>query len=156
MGAGVVTAGVAFAAALITQWGGASVALNVSQVGLQAFATFAAVCCAMAAWSAEGRQRKAWIAMTAGVAGWAIGAALWIYYESIAHQPPFPSLADAGYLMFPVGAAVAMMLFPVGYLGHSRIRFVLDGLIVAGALFEISWVFVLRSMLSPTSRVGSR
>ena len=39
-----------------------------------------------------------------------------------------------------------MVLFPIGYSGHSRTRFVLDGVIVAGALFEISWVFVLRSI----------
>ena len=37
-----------------------------------------------------------------------------------------------------------MMLFPIGYSGQSRARFVLDGMIVAGALFEISWVSVLR------------
>jgi diguanylate cyclase (GGDEF)-like protein len=146
VGAGAVVVGVAFAAALISRWGGESTAFNVSQIGLQAFATFAAICCAMAAWSADGRQRKAWIAMTVGVTGWAIGAALWIYYESIAHMPPFPSLADAGYLTFPIGVVLAMVLFPVGYSGHSRIRFVLDGFIVAGALFEISWVFVLRSI----------
>ena len=62
------------------------------------------------------------------------------------HQAPFPSLADAGYLLFPIGAGLAMVLFPIGYSGHSRTRFVLDGFIVAGALFEISWVLVLRSV----------
>jgi diguanylate cyclase (GGDEF)-like protein len=154
LGAGAVTVGVAFAATLIAQLGGPSVPVIVSQFGLQAFVTFAVVCSAMAAWSAKGRQRKAWICMTGGMAGWAIGAALWTYYESVAHEPPFPSLADAGYLMFPVGVAFAMVLFPVGYAGHSRSRFVLDGLIVAGALFEISWVFVLRGIfeVDDTSR----
>ena len=39
--------------------------------------------------------------MTAALSGWAIGEALWIYYESIAHQSPFPSLADAAYLLLP-------------------------------------------------------
>ena len=146
VGVGAVTAGVAFAAALISRWGGPSVTVNVSQWGLQAFVVFAVVCSALAARSATGRQRKAWICMTGGLTGWAIGAALWIYYDSIAHEPPFPSLADAGYLMFPIGAALAMVFFPVSYAGHSRIRFALDGLIVAGALFEISWVFVLRSI----------
>ena len=58
--------------------------------------------------------------------------------------------------MFPVGAGLAMALFPVGYSGHSRIRFVLDGLIVAGALFEISWVLVLRSIYESGARAGSR
>ncbi len=146
LGAGAVIVGVAFSAALITQWGGAAVSLQVSQVGLLVIAAFAVVCGATAARSAEGRQRQAWICMTVGMAGWTVGAALWIYYLSIADRSPFPSLADAGYLMFPVGAAFAMVLFPVGYSGHSRARFLLDGFIVAGALFEISWVFVLRSI----------
>src|SRR5215208_1003486 len=142
VGVGAVAAGVAFIATLLAQWGGPTVVSSVSQYGLLAFAVFAVVCCGLAAGSAAGRQRIAWIAMMAGLTGWAIGEALWIYYESIAHLPPFPSLADAGYLLFPIGAAVAMVLFPVGYSGHSRARFLLDGLIVAGALFEISWVLV--------------
>jgi diguanylate cyclase (GGDEF)-like protein len=144
VGVGAVVAGVAFATTLITQPGG--VASSVSQYGSLVLALFAVVCCGLAAKSAAGRQRKAWIAMAAGLTGWAIGAALWIYYEAIAHEPPFPSLADAGYLMFPIGAAVAMALLPVGYSGHSRARLALDGLIVVGALFEISWVLVLRSI----------
>jgi hypothetical protein len=95
VGVAAVAAGVAFATTLITQPGG--VALSVSQYGLLIFSLFAVMCSGLAAKSAAGRQRKAWIAMAAGLAGWAIGAALWIYYEAIAHQPPFPSLADAGY-----------------------------------------------------------
>ncbi len=145
-GIGVVAVGVLFSGTLIGRWGGETLASAVSQYGLLAFAVFAAVCTTRSARSAEGRQRKAWICLTVGLTGWAIGAALWIYYESVAHESPFPSLADAGYLMFPIGAGLAMALFPVGYSDHSRVRFVLDVLIVAGALFEISWVFVLRSI----------
>ena len=101
---------------------------------------------ALAARSAEGRQRTAWICLTIGLAGWAGGAALWIFYERVLHQSPFPSLADASYLLFPIGAGLAMVLFPAGYSGQSRTRFILDGFIVAGALFEISWVFVLQDV----------
>jgi len=114
--------------------------------GLLVFAVFAAVCGGLAAWSAGGRKRIAWISLTVGLAGWAFGSALWIYYKNVLHQSPFPSLADAGYLLFPIGAGLAMVLFPTGYSGQSRTRFILDGLIVAGALFEISWVVVLRSV----------
>jgi diguanylate cyclase len=152
VGAGAVVAGVAFAATLITGWGGPQAAAAVSVYGLLALGSFAVVCCALAARSAVGRQRTAWIAMTAGLAGWTVGEVLWIYFESVVHESPFPSLADAGYLMFPIGAAVAMALFPVGYTGHSRARFALDGLIVAGALFEISWVLVLRSIFESDGR----
>ena len=58
--------------------------------------------------------------------------------------PPFPSLADIGYLIFPVGACIGLAAYPVGHVGHSRTRLVLDGLIAAAALFQISWVLVLR------------
>lgn len=71
---------------------------------------------------------------------------LWLVYERVLQQSPFPSFADAGYLLFPIGAAFAMVLLPVGYSSHSRLRYLLDGFIVAGALFEISWVLVLRGV----------
>ena len=119
---------------------------SVAYYGLLAFAVFAAACCALAASSADGRQRRAWICLTIGLSGWAGGEALWIFYEQVLHQSPFPSLADASYLLFPIGAGLAIALFPVGYSGHSRVRVVFDGFIVAGALFEISWVLVLRGV----------
>ena len=146
VGVGAVTAGVAFAGTLVGRWGGYPTAKSVADYGLLVFAVFAAVCGVLAAWSADGRQRRAWICLTVGLAGWAGGEALWIFYERVLHQSPFPSLADASYLLFPIGAGLAMMLFPIGYSGQSRARFVLDGFIVAGALFEMSWVLVLRSV----------
>jgi diguanylate cyclase (GGDEF)-like protein len=146
VGVGAVIAGVAFAGTLIGQWGGYPVAKTVSDYGLLVLAVFAAGCSALAAASAGGRQRLAWICLAVGLSGWAGGEALWIFYEQVLQQSPFPSLADASYLLFPIGAGLAIALFPVGYSGHSRVRVVFDGFIVAGALFEISWVFVLRGV----------
>jgi diguanylate cyclase len=54
----------------------------------------------------------------------------------------------------PVGAGLAMVLFPIGYSGQSRARFVLDGFIVVGALFEISWVLVLQSVYNKGGTSG--
>ena len=120
----------------------------VAALGLPAFAVFAAVCSALAARSARDRQRSAWICLTIGLGGWALGEAIWAYYQLVLgmEQSPFPSVADVAYLIFPVGACLALVLFPVGYSGQSRTRLVLDGLIVAGALFAVSWVTVLRSV----------
>ncbi|HEX7427122.1 MAG TPA: EAL domain-containing protein [Mycobacterium sp.] len=146
VGIGAVTVGVAFAGTLIGRWGGYPTAKSVADYGLLVFAIFAAVCGALAARSANGRQRRAWICLTIGLAGWAGGEALWIFYERVLHQFPFPSLADASYLLFPIGAGLAMVFFPIGCSGQSRTRFVLDGLIVAAALFEISWVLVLQDV----------
>ncbi len=146
MGLGAVVLGVAFAGTLIGQWGGPPTAKSVADYGLLVFALFAAVCSALAARSANGRQRHAWICLTVGLSGWAGGEALWIFYEQVLGQSPFPSLADASYLLFPIGAGLAIALFPHGYSRHSRVRAVLDGFIVAGALFQISWVLVLRGV----------
>ncbi len=141
-------AGVAFAACLIGGWGGESTVRIVATLGLPAFAVFAAVCSGLAARSARDRQRSAWICLTIGLGGWAFGEAIWAYYQLVLgmEQPPFPSVADVAYLIFPVGACLVLVLFPVGYSGQSRTRLVLDGLIVAGALFAVSWVTVLRSV----------
>ncbi|HZA09102.1 bifunctional diguanylate cyclase/phosphodiesterase [Mycobacterium sp.] len=141
-------AGIVFAAWLIMGWGGASTVRIVDDVGLLIFAVFAAVCVGLAAWSARGRQRAAWFCLTLGIVGWVVGEAVRTYYQVVRGMAsaPFPSLADAGFLLFPVGACLALVFFPVGYAGRSQSRLVLDGLIVAGSLFFISWVTVLESV----------
>lgn len=156
IGVGAVTVSVVFAASLIQQWGGPATSKAVSEYGLLALAISAAVCSGFAAWSARGRQRQAWICLTVGLTGWACGAVLWVFYERVLEQSPFPSPADAGYLLFPIGAGLAMVLFPVGYSKHSRARFLLDGFIVAGALFEVAWMLVLRRIyeVGDTGLVG--
>ncbi|HET6731974.1 putative bifunctional diguanylate cyclase/phosphodiesterase [Mycobacterium sp.] len=135
---------IAFAAWAIAGWGGESTVRIVNESALVGFAVFATVCAGLAARSARGRERTAWIWLTVGLAGWAVGEALWAYYELVARTDPFPSVADAAYLLYPVCTCVALVLFPVGQSGLSRTRIVLDALIVAIALFEISWVTALQ------------
>ncbi len=108
----------------------------------------AAVFSAIAARSASGRLRLAWIAMTVALVAWGIGEAIWTYYELVLDQVPYPSVADAAYLMFPVGACVALLLFPSDQAGPFRGRVFFDGLIVAGSLFLVSWVTILGPLYS--------
>src|SRR6476620_1674549 len=86
--------------------------------------------------------------MTAGLLGWAIGEVIWSYYELVLgyEQSPYPSLADAFYLMYPVGAGVAVVLLSTSKTGRSRIRLGLDGLIVAASLFVVSWISVIENV----------
>ena len=83
--------------------------------------------------------------MAVGLAGWTLGECLWTYYEMVLHADPFPSVADAAYLLYPVGACVALLLLG-RQTGQPRFRLVLDGLIVAGALFEVSWVMGMQTV----------
>src|SRR3954470_7023317 len=128
----------------IVDWDVEPTVTVVSNAASVLFAVFATACAVRAAVHATGRKRLAWLSIGIGVGGWVAGSLVWGYLEMATDAPPFPSLADAGYLMFPVGACIGLAVYPVGHVGHSRTRLVLDGLIAAAALFQISWVLVLR------------
>jgi diguanylate cyclase (GGDEF)-like protein len=86
--------------------------------------------------------------MMAGLLAWAIGETVWGYYELVLRyeQAPSPSLADAFYLLYPVGAGVAVVLLSTRDTRRSRIRLILDGVIIAASMFLVSWVTVIESV----------
>jgi diguanylate cyclase len=129
-------------------WGGAYVTRAVDGVASLAGILFAAGSAGWAAHATHGRARRGWLAMTAGLLAWAVGEVIWCYYEVWLRyaQAPFPSWADAGYLLFPVGAGAAVLLLSVSDSAQSRKRLILDGVIVAASMFLISWVTVLDSV----------
>ncbi|BAH54083.1 bifunctional diguanylate cyclase/phosphodiesterase [Rhodococcus opacus] len=137
-----------FALALWQRWGGAFATIVVADVGLLVFALVATGCAAWAAWRGRGGRRRSWLALTGGLAAWSVGQAIWCYYVvgQGSDQIPFPSAAAAAYLLFPIGACAALLLFPAGSSEQSRTTLILDGLIVAGSLFVVSWVTVLGSV----------
>jgi diguanylate cyclase len=137
---------------LLAGWGGHETTRTLSDIGSVAFGVFTVTCAGVAAWSSHGRDRAAWICLMVGLAGWFVGDAIWAHYELWGRlQGPFPSVADGAYLLFPVGACLALVLFPIGHSGQSQARLVLDGLIVAGSVFVVSWVAVLRTVFSAGS-----
>ena len=115
----------------------------VDDIGIILFSVVALVFPGNAARSAEGRLRAAWTALSLALTAWTVGEIIWTYDELVLGGIPFPSLADAFFLLFPVGAAVALLLFRNRRGEGSDIRVLLDGFIVAGSLFGISWVLVL-------------
>jgi diguanylate cyclase (GGDEF)-like protein len=143
-----------FAAWLGAGWGGPDTLKVVSDLGAVFFGLFAAVSSGVAALSSHGRQRWAWTALTVGLAGWVLGDAVWAYQELVLKTPeaPFPSVADAGYLTFPVAACVALVLFPAGYAGQSQIRLLFDGIIVAGSLFVLAWTIGLDTVFADSGQ----
>ena len=108
----------------------------------------------LAARSAHGRIRAAWTLMAIGMAGWALGSALTPYYDITRELPP-PSLADAAYLSFTPATCAALLLFPSRRVGPSRIRTLLDGVLVAGTFFLISWLTFLRPILASGELAGA-
>jgi diguanylate cyclase len=129
-------------------WGGEYATRVVDDVASLAGILFAVVCCVWAAHAAHGRMRRGWLAMMAGLLAWAAGELIWSYYEVWLEyeQAPYPSWADVGYLIFPVGAGAAVLLLAPSDRGQSQKRLLLDGIIVAASVFLVSWVLVLDSV----------
>ncbi len=112
----------------------------------------AAAACAslgLCARRASGRLRHCWAALSLGCASWAAGQAVWSWYELVlGRETPFPSVADVGFLGFPVCAAVALLLHPAGGGRADGRRRLLDGLTVAAALGLVSWSTALGAAVS--------
>jgi diguanylate cyclase (GGDEF)-like protein len=107
-------------------------------------ALLAALSCGLAAVGSSGRLRLCWAALATSSASWAVGEAIWSVYELALHREvPFPSWADLGFLAFPVGAMVALALFPARASRNDRRRMLLDGLTTATAITLISWASTL-------------
>ena len=109
----------------------------------------ALLCIARAALPSQ--SRAGWIALGAGIAAWACGDAYYTHWIGNDPNPPFPSLADIGYLGF----------FPLAYVGLillARVRVPkltpgvwLDGITAGLAVGALSAAVVLQAVLSTTS-----
>ncbi len=111
---------------------------NVGSFLLAAAAGFA---CARASRRTDGRQRRAWTALTVALWSWAAGQLTWTILESgLGDDVPFPTVADIGYLGFPVAALVGLYLMapsPANRL--SAPRRVLDASMVGCAFTLLAW-----------------
>src|SRR5688572_8274649 len=123
---------------MLGHWGGAGTTLWVVDaitVAAPALATWAFTIRSQAE---VGRMAVAWQLMALGAAAWTFGEALWAVDELVLQRGvpveersvPFPSLSDAGYVLFLLLATMALAALP----GHlwaesARLRIGLDGLL---------------------------
>ncbi|MFY9588055.1 MAG: hypothetical protein WAT66_11430, partial [Actinomycetota bacterium] len=112
-----------------------------------------AVCCWIAARRREGRSRRAWILLGLAAMSWAIGEAVWSYYELARNvDVPFPGFADIGFLgLIPFAVAGLLTLPPVPRSFTAQGRTLLDGLIITGSIFFVGW----RTVIGPTYHEGA-
>ncbi len=130
-------------AALLLSPGSPKTAAAVSNWGLIVAALTGA---SAAFWRAHRtrEQRTAWILLGAGALSWGSGQTTWTIYELLGREVPMPSYADVGYLgAVPLLAAGLLSLPGTPVRWPFRIRLLLDGGLVAIALLNISWIFVL-------------
>jgi len=82
--------------------------------------------------------------MAIALGAFAVGEIIWFYNDVFGEDPPFPSIADGFFLVFPLGAGVSLLLFRNRTSRESQGRIVLDGLIMAGSLSIVFWALILR------------
>lgn len=124
---------------------------TVNRVLLTLLTLVAVFSAASAAKAASGRLRVAWITLGVGRLGWAIGELIWDHSEFVRHRLTFPSVADAAFLLWTASACVGLMLYPRGRGIQTRVVQLLDGAIVASALFIVSWLTILGDLFAEDS-----
>src|ERR1700733_14850500 len=141
-----------FAVWFAARWGNSSAINALRFAGGLGFPAFAAVSAAVAARRGRGRQRQAWLVMSIGLVALEFGSITVLYHRIVRGSvvPLYPPAAMVGFLIFPLVACVALLVFPSGYPGVARFRMLLDGAIVGASLFVVAWVTLLRDVYSET------
>src|SRR5919198_4015348 len=119
-----------------------------SNIGLSIVPLVAAGACFVRAWSDIGRVRRSWTLLGCSCLAWGLGQVIWTWYESwLGREVPFPSAADAGYLLAVPLASAALLTLPAAPQRLAGLlRTILDGVVVATSLFCVSWILVLRAL----------
>lgn len=155
-------------------WGWAAVAVAIGTVGMVPLALLelspflelvvsdlvqllaaasAALICLVVARSPVAGSRAAWRGLGLGAAGWAAGQLVWTWYEVVVGiEVPFPSLADVGFLLFPLGAAAGLVAWLRGHSSTEALgRDLLDGAVIAVSLLVLSWVLLLDQVIEEST-----
>ncbi len=135
---------VASVTAYLAQHSGTLTAQTVGDLSILLAVVVAAVSTAWAARRASD-ERPAWTMLAVAATVWAVAKVIYTMYGLTRdHVYPFPSLADAGFVGYSVPLFVALVLFPhPAQTLTSRLRTLVDALVIAMSILFISWSTVL-------------
>ena len=135
------------------RWFGDQATIDVDDLGEAAAALIAAASCVLAAYRTSGRSRWAWSFFGASASSWALGELVWSWYQVVQGvDVPFPSLADAGFLLaIPLAVAGVFAFTSAPRRLTSRGEAVLAGAIVAMSLLFVAWSFGLAKVYETSS-----
>ncbi len=141
----VVVAIAGFAAWLKWRVGGATSVVDFDDVGTALAAFAATLCCLRAGLTRGATLRRFWLLLAAACGAWTIAEVIWAVYEIVLRTAvPVPSWADLGYLSAIPLVVAALISHPAMSTGRkNRTRATFDGVVVATAVFFLSWTFVL-------------
>ena len=128
--------------------GGDAPTIAVDDIGEGVASGIAAISLVLAARRSSGRLRTAWALLAVSAASWTVGEAIWSWYEVFQGVAvPFPSAADAGYLLaIPLAIAGVFAFATAPHRLATQGEAVLAGTIVALALLFVAWTLGLRTV----------
>jgi len=112
-------------------------------------ALLAIACCAFAARRAEGEERRAWRWIALGCGSFLLGQLAWSYYELWRRvPPPYPSLADLGFLgIYPCLIVAVQDLLHLQPHRHPDPEVALDAGLVTFTTAALGYEFLLSPIL---------
>jgi diguanylate cyclase (GGDEF)-like protein len=124
----------------------------------------AVICGVLVGRRMRGSQRWWRLLIAFGMVGWSCGQIIWSWYQLFDGEGlPSPSMADVGYLTFPGFALAALFVLartrvrpdgrrwlPGQWNAHFGAAVVLDGLVVTGSLFILTWAAALGAVVQAT------
>jgi len=143
----------AFVAWTALRIGGVQVTIAVDDIGEAVAAVAAAVSCGFAAYRNSGRTSLAWALFAASATSWGIGEVVWSVYEvGLGVSVPFPSAADAGFLLaIPLSVAGVFAFTSAPSRLTTRGEALLAGAIIAASLVFVAWSLGLRAVYDSSS-----
>jgi two-component system sensor histidine kinase/response regulator len=150
----------AFVAWTALRIGGDQATVAVDDIGEAVAALIAAGSCGLAAVRTSNRTRLAWALFAASAASWFAGEVVWSVYEvGMGVNVPFPSAADAGFLLaIPLAVAGVFAFTSAPSRLTTRGEALLAGAIIALSLLLVAWALGLgkvydTSTASPPARL---
>jgi PAS domain S-box-containing protein len=144
---------VLFVAWTAGRWISDQATIDVDDIGEAVAAFVAAASCGYAAVRNTGRTRAAWALFAASALSWGLGEVVWsVYQVGLGVAVPFPSAADAGFLLaIPLAVAGVFAFTAAPTRLTTRGEALLAGAIVALSLLFVAWAFGL-GMVYQTSQ----
>ncbi|WP_243436308.1 bifunctional diguanylate cyclase/phosphodiesterase [Streptomyces sp. FH025] len=135
----------AYALGAATGWGSRQLSVFMGDFGLAAAALAAALSCLVYGCTVGGHARPAWLLFGLSSLMVAFGNGTWGWYELVVRTPlPKDSLAEYAFLLFaPLAITGVLVLAQRPRSAAGWLCLLLDGWLIAGSLFTLSWSLAL-------------
>jgi diguanylate cyclase (GGDEF)-like protein/PAS domain S-box-containing protein len=97
-------------------------------------------------------RRLEWLCFGVGALAWSLGQLAWIVQITWVGSTQWPSVADVGFMVWPIAAIGAVVVHTRPFDRSTRLMFIVDSLVLAVALSFITWELIVRAGVNHPER----